>query len=402
MSDIYAMGATPLMGLNIVGFPIGLPKDILGNILKGGADKMTEAGAIIAGGHTIDDVEPKYGIAVTGLVRPGEQITNAGARPGDRLVLTKPIGTGIITTALKAGKSDAETERSVVELMAELNKGASEAMVEVGVNACTDITGFGLLGHLREMVDGSGVAARVNLPEIPFIKGAWPLAEEGIAPGGTRRNLASLKDTVVWDDAVPEAAKALLADAQTSGGLLIAVPNDKVSSLMAALYRHGVLDPRVIGEIVDGPWGMIHVAGIFHLSKPHRDRMIAHAQAEAPNECCGILAGIDSEIKWVYRTKNVEASPVKYLIDSRDMFRAYKKAEAKGGEFLAFYHSHTFSEAYPSPTDVRLASWPEAIYLLVSLMDRDNPHIRAFQIVDGEIREQNLVMKRRGRPRRWV
>ena len=261
LSDIYAMGATPVLGLNIVGFPIGLPKDILGSILKGGADKMTEAGAIIAGGHTIDDVEPKYGIAVTGLVRPGEQITNAGARAGDKLVLTKPIGTGIITTALKAGKSDAETEGRVVRLMAELNKGASEAMVGVGVNACTDITGFGLLGHMREMVEGSGVGARVELKEVPLIPEARELAEEGIAPGGTQRNLASLKDSVAWEGDIQEAMKVLLADAQTSGGLLISVAEEKVDRLMAALGEHKVVGARVIGEVVAVHAGVIHIIG---------------------------------------------------------------------------------------------------------------------------------------------
>ena len=259
LSDIYAMGATPLMGLNIVGFPIGLPKDILGSILKGGSDKMTEAGAIIAGGHTIDDVEPKYGIAVTGLVRPGEQITNAGARVGDKLVLTKPIGTGIITTALKAGKSDAETERSVVELMAELNKGSSEAMVGVGVNACTDITGFGLLGHLREMVEGSGVGARIALNDVPLIPGARALAEQGIAPGGTLRNSDSLRNSVVWEAEIPDPVKVLMADAQTSGGLLISVSEEKAGRLMDALAEHGVVGARVIGEIVDAPKGTIAV-----------------------------------------------------------------------------------------------------------------------------------------------
>ncbi len=259
LSDIYAMGATPLMGLNIVCFPIDLPKEILARILKGGADKMTEAGAIIAGGHTIDDAEPKYGISVTGLVRPGDQVTNTGARPGDRLALTKPIGTGIITTALKAGKSDAETERGVVALMAELNKGASEAMVGVGVNACTDITGFGLLGHLREMVEGSGVGARIALNDVPLIPGARALAEQGIAPGGTRRNLDSLRDIVIWDAEVAEPIKILLADAQTSGGLLISVSEEKTGRLMTALAEHGVVGARVIGEIVNAPKGAIAV-----------------------------------------------------------------------------------------------------------------------------------------------
>ncbi len=261
LSDIYAMGATPLIGLNIVCFPIGLPKEILARILKGGADKMTEAGAIIGGGHTIDDEEPKYGVSVTGLVRPGEQITNSRARVGDRLVLTKAIGTGIITTALKAGKSDAETEGRVVKLMAELNKSASEAMVGVGVNACTDITGFGLLGHLREMVEGSGVGARISLRQVPLIPGARELAEAGIAPGGTQRNLASLKDRVVWERDIPEAMKVLMADAQTSGGLLISVAEERADKLMGALVEHGVVGARVIGEVVAEHPETIHVVG---------------------------------------------------------------------------------------------------------------------------------------------
>ena len=261
LSDIYAMGATPLIGLNIVCFPIGLPKEILARILKGGADKMTEAGAIIGGGHTIDDEEPKYGVSVTGLVKPGEQITNSRARVGDRLVLTKAIGTGIITTALKAGKSDAETEGRVVRLMAELNKGASEAMVGVGVNACTDITGFGLLGHLREMVEGSGVGARISLRQVPLIPGARELAEAGIAPGGTQRNLASLKDRVVWERDIPEAMKVLMADAQTSGGLLISVAEERADKLMGALVEHGVVGARVIGEVVAEHPETIHVVG---------------------------------------------------------------------------------------------------------------------------------------------
>lgn len=261
LSDIYAMGATPLIGLNIVCFPIDLPKEVLGEILKGGADKMTEAGAIIGGGHTIDDAEPKYGVSVTGLVRPGEQITNSGARAGDRLVLTKAIGTGIITTALKAGKSDGETEERVVRLMAKLNKGASEAMVGVGVNACTDITGFGLLGHLREMVEGSGVGARVSLEEVPLIRGARELAEVGIAPGGTQRNLASLEGKVTWEGEIPEAMKVLMADAQTSGGLLISVAEQRVDKLMEALEEHGVVGARVIGEVVAEHPGIIRVDG---------------------------------------------------------------------------------------------------------------------------------------------
>ena len=175
LSDVYAMGAKPLLALNIVGFPMDMDKAILGQILRGGHDKVHEAGAVIAGGHTIDDAEPKYGLAVTGVVRPGAQVTNSGARPGDALVLTKPIGTGIIATAGKEGRVDQETLDRTIQLMATLNRAASEAMLEVGVNACTDITGFGLLGHLSTMAASSGVSARVSLAAVPVIPGTWEL-----------------------------------------------------------------------------------------------------------------------------------------------------------------------------------------------------------------------------------
>ncbi|MFQ5934636.1 MAG: selenide, water dikinase SelD, partial [Dehalococcoidia bacterium] len=238
----------------------GLSKEILGAILKGGFDKMTEAGAIIVGGHTIDDAEPKYGLSVTGIVKPGEQVANIGARPGDRLVLTKPIGTGIITTALKIGKGDKAIEARVVEVMSTLNKSAAEVMVHVGVHACTDITGFGLIGHLREMVQGSGVGARINLSKVPTIPGLWALAEEGIAPSGTNRNLQSVREVVVWEQEISHEAKVILCDAQTSGGLLISIAAEKTDKLLDALAKAGVEDAAVIGEVVDDPRGIIQVA----------------------------------------------------------------------------------------------------------------------------------------------
>ena len=239
LSDVYAMGGKPLTALNVVGFPARLPKDILGRILVGGSDKAREAGVLIVGGHTVDDEEPKYGLAVTGVVRPGSEVTNAGAEPGDYLVLTKPLGTGIITTAGKQGAADADTLARAVEAMGALNKAASEAMVEVGANACVDVTGFGFLGHLRGMTRASGVSALVILDYIPFIEGAVELAESGVAPGGTHRNLQSLEGDVVWDGAISEVEKILLADAQTSGGLLISVSPDRAEGLMTALSERG-------------------------------------------------------------------------------------------------------------------------------------------------------------------
>lgn len=249
LSDVYAMGGKPLIALNIVGFPVGLPHEILGEVLKGGASKAQEAGVLIVGGHTVDDEEPKYGLSVTGVVKPGSQVTNTGAQPGDALVLTKPIGTGIITTAGKQQRVDDATLGNAVNIMSELNRAASEAMMSVGVNACADVTGFGLLGHLRLIAQGSAVAARINVAAIPVIDGVAQLLAEGIAPGGTHRNLESIADHVHWHPDISDQTRILLADAQTSGGLLIAVAPAKLDALLDALARAGVQTRAVIGEI---------------------------------------------------------------------------------------------------------------------------------------------------------
>jgi selenide,water dikinase len=251
LSDVYAMGGTPLLALNIVGFPVGLPKDILAEILKGGASKAQEAGVLIVGGHTVDDQEPKYGLAVTGIVEPGKQVANTGAKPGDVLVLTKPIGTGIITTAGKAGVVEPDILDNAVKVMSTLNKAAAEAMVKVGVNACADVTGFGLIGHLNAIVQGSGVSARISIDSIPVLEGVRELLEEGIAPGGTHRNLQSYEELMDWPDDVDEETQLLLADAQTSGGLLISVAADKQDQLIKELISNGVSTTAIIGEIVD-------------------------------------------------------------------------------------------------------------------------------------------------------
>ena len=251
LSDVYAMGGKPLFGLNIVGFPVDLPHEILGEILKGGASKATEAGVLIVGGHTVDDKEPKYGMAVTGVVKPGEEVTNAGARPGDVLVLTKPIGTGIITTAGKQERVSAEVMAAAVKLMATLNRAAAEAMVKVGVHACSDITGFGLLGHLRGIVLASEVSARIRLGDVPVIEGVMDLLDAGIAPGGTHRNLESLEGVVAWHPEVGEQSRILMADAQTSGGLLISVDPSKKDDLLRELQAAGVETRAVVGEILE-------------------------------------------------------------------------------------------------------------------------------------------------------
>lgn len=262
LSDVYAMGGKPVIALNIVGFPVDLPHDILGEILSGGASKAQEAGVLIVGGHTVDDAEPKYGMSVTGVVQPGEQVTNAGAQPGDFLVLTKPIGTGIITTAGKQERVGAETLDRAVKIMSELNRKASEAMIHVGVNACVDITGFGLLGHLRLITEGSGVRAHVKVSDVPVIDGVQELLNIGIAPGGTHRNLESLDGVVDWHSAISAETQILLADAQTSGGLLMSVTPEKLDDLLAALGHADVKTRAVIGKIVerDGAEAAISVA----------------------------------------------------------------------------------------------------------------------------------------------
>jgi len=252
LSDVYAMGGRPLFALNIVGFPsktLGI--EILEDILKGGADKAREAEIEIVGGHTIDDKEPKYGLSVTGLVDPEKVLTNAMASRGDRLVLTKPLGIGIITTGIKRQVTTKEVEDRAVHIMTTLNKAAAEAMQEVGVSACTDVTGFGLLGHLREMCEASGVGARIELSKVPVLVEAWELAKEGVVPGGTKANLDFLRKALDFDEEISEDEKLVLADAQTSGGLLISVPADKTTDLVSALREAGTIVAAEIGEIVE-------------------------------------------------------------------------------------------------------------------------------------------------------
>lgn len=250
LSDVYAKGGRPLLALNIAGFPRKLPLDILAEILRGGADKASEAGVMIVGGHTIDDPEPKYGLAVTGLVHPAKFISTAGAWPGDALYLTKPIGIGVITTGIKQEKTGPATAAEAVRVMSLLNRAASEAMLEVGVSAATDITGFGLLGHLHEMMTASGVSARISAAAVPVIEGARDLAGQGAVAGGTARNLEWLADKVRWAPEVDETTRILLADAQTSGGLLIAVVPERAVALERALRARGVETIAKIGVLV--------------------------------------------------------------------------------------------------------------------------------------------------------
>lgn len=249
LSDVYAMGGVPLTALNIVAFPSRrLPLDILVQILKGGAEKAQEAGVCIVGGHTIDDPEPKYGLAVTGLIDPKRAVTNREAKAGGLLVLTKPLGVGIITTAIKRKRASPEVIARVTRVMSALNKEAAEAMLEAEVDACTDVTGFGLLGHLWEMTCASGVGATITLGQVPVLPEAWELVREGIVPGGTHANHQYLEEAVIWEDISLE-EQLVLSDAQTSGGLLIAVRPEHSERLLRSLSRRKALAAAVIGEI---------------------------------------------------------------------------------------------------------------------------------------------------------
>ena len=259
LSDVYAVGGTPLTALNIAAFPRDLGPEVVARVFEGGQVKAEEAGILIIGGHTIDDKEPKYGLAVTGIVTPGEQITNANAQPGDVLVLTKAIGSGVITTAGKAGTASEEVIQEAVKSMTTLNRGAANAMLEVGVNSATDVTGFGLLGHLRQMMMASGVSAIVSRSAVPILPGAQELAEAGNVSGGTGRNMEALGDAVSLEDGVSEVDFVLMADAQTSGGMLISVAEDRAGALVKSLVANETLYSEVIGKVVEGKAGTVVV-----------------------------------------------------------------------------------------------------------------------------------------------
>jgi len=251
MSDVYAMGGEVVLALNICGFPPDLPPDVVAEILCGGAEKVAEAGGILAGGHTLDDKEPKYGLAVTGFVHPDRVATKAGAKAGNVLILTKPLGVGIITTALKGQVADPSHVEAAVESMKKLNREAARLMQRVGVNACTDITGFALLGHAQEMAEKSGLGIRFYLEKLPFLEGARGYAEDWLFPGGTCRNQEHYAAQVRFAPSIPEEMQMLLYTPETSGGLLIAVSSGKLEELTTLFSTEGQ-EHWVIGEVVEG------------------------------------------------------------------------------------------------------------------------------------------------------
>ena len=251
MSDIYAMGGEVLFALNIAAFPPDLPAELLGEILRGGAEMVRSVGAAVAGGHTIQDKEPKYGLAVTGMVHPDHILTKGGARPGDRLVLTKPLGTGTITTAVKRGKVEQAHLDEAIASMMRLNRVASQAAQANGVRAATDITGFGLIGHASEMTRAGGVRFRIRFDALPWLAGAWQYGEAWIFAGGAHNNHAFYNSLVTYTRPVTDWQEVLLHDPQTSGGLLLAVPGERVQSLVSFCAER---DQPVwlIGEVVEG------------------------------------------------------------------------------------------------------------------------------------------------------
>jgi selenide,water dikinase len=250
LSDIYAMGGWPLLALNIAAFPANLPPELLTEVLRGAAEKVREAGAVIAGGHTIQDKEPKVGLAVVGMAHPAKLMTKAGARPGDVLILTKPIGTGTITTANKNNKAKEAHLIEAVGWMIRLNSAAAEAAIAAGAHGTTDITGFGLLGHSSELADGSEVTFKINARKVPFMAGALEYAAEWIFPGGSISNLKDYAPIIRFEDGIREEDKMLLSDAQTSGGLLISLPADQVQTFGREMARHDAPWWR-IGEVIE-------------------------------------------------------------------------------------------------------------------------------------------------------
>lgn len=253
LSDVYAMGGKALAALNIAALPGSEDfREINKRIIQGGFDKMTEAGVPIIGGHTIKDKEPKFGYAVLGSIHPDRILDNSKAKPGDALVLTKPIGTGVIATGIKAGRCSAATAEAFTKSMATLNKRAAELMLEVGVNTATDITGFGLIGHLSEVLVASKCAARLSAGRVPFFEEALTLASMGMVPGGTRANQKNYEPIVEWAAGVSATERLLMNDAQTSGGLLIFVTKDRKDRLISALEKERIM-AALIGEVFDAP-----------------------------------------------------------------------------------------------------------------------------------------------------
>ncbi len=261
LSDVYAMGGRPVTAMNVVCFPVKtMDKAVLREILRGGLEKVHEAGAALVGGHSVEDPEIKYGLSVTGLVHPDRVLTNAGARPGDALILTKPLGTGVLATAIKAGLISDEAQVRAVETMATLNRKAAEIMAAYPVNACTDVTGFGLLGHTLEMARGSKVGITIFAEDVPLLPEVLDSVQMGLVPAGSFSNRNFCAHQIRHADAIDPMLLDIVADAQTSGGLLISLPEDRAAALVEDLKAGGVTDAAIIGRAAAGPGGFIELA----------------------------------------------------------------------------------------------------------------------------------------------
>jgi selenide,water dikinase len=261
LSDVYAMGGVPKTALNLVAFPLGsMDMAVLKKILAGGIRMLEESGTVLLGGHSVEDDELKYGMSVTGFVHPDKILANQGLKSGDRLILTKPLGTGVMNTAVKAGLASKEQIHEITELMAALNRDAADVMTRFPISACTDVTGFGLLGHLAEMVFGTPAGVRVFSDQVPLIAGALEFAEMGLVPGGAFRNRQFRGGMVSVADRISPAFRDLLFDPQTSGGLLMGCPEKQARDLLTALQDRGIAGAAVIGEVSDGHPGKIEVA----------------------------------------------------------------------------------------------------------------------------------------------
>jgi selenide,water dikinase len=261
LSDIYAMGGRPITAMNIVCFPIRtMNVKILREILRGGLDQMREAGVLLIGGHSVEDNEPKYGLSVTGIIHPDRILFNNGAKAGDHLILTKPLGTGIVSTALKGGLADAALVARSVACMTMLNRKAAELMAETAeIHACTDITGFGFLGHALEMAEGSGIGMRIRASEVPYFQGIRSFVEEGLVPGGLIRNRKFREKQLDVGPGCPEWLIDILFDPQTAGGLLISLPPDAAKELLGKMHAAGIEEAAIVGEVIPAPRGIIRV-----------------------------------------------------------------------------------------------------------------------------------------------
>ncbi len=260
LSDIYAMGGVPKTAMNLVGFPLKqMDISILRQIIQGGLDKLNEAEVVLLGGHSVEDSEMKYGLSVTGFIHPQKVKTKKNLKPGDRLVLTKPLGTGVINTAIKRGMASEAITKNISRMMAELNRTAAEVMMQFSVQACTDITGFGLLGHLAEMVENSGMALRLDSSQIPILPEAIEYAKMGMMPGGTFKNKEFRLGMIEFSSGVDPLIQDILFDPQTSGGLMICVKREQADALVSKLIDEGVAASKIIGEVISAPEEKIFV-----------------------------------------------------------------------------------------------------------------------------------------------